>query len=140
MGCLIYARLFESVFDCFDFEYQLHVVAYVRQAIFHAEVGALDLRARCSTAGVFLAHRVCAAIECIDLQRDRLANTHYGQVAINAGGHVALVMDRGGFVADGREFSRVEKIRSAQMIVTLCQAGAQRSGSNGNFNRAGFCR
>lgn len=139
-GLPFFVWLVESVLDRFDLEYQLHVVTHCRQAVFHAEVGTLDLRAGCCAASVFFAHRIGAAIERIDLQRDRLADTRDGQVAVHAGGRITLEVDCGGFEADSRKFRRVKKVGSAQMFIALGKASADRGGLDGDFDRTGLGR
>ena len=141
MGCLfLWYGILESVLDRFDLEYQLDVIAYVRQTVFNAEVLALDLCTGCRAALILFVHRIDAAIERVYRQCDGLGNTRNRQVTFHAGGSITLEMYRGGFVCNFGEFRCVEKIWRLQMFITLGKTSADRSGFDSYLNRAGFCR
>ena len=128
----------QPVFDGFDFKEQIHVIANNRQPIFDAEVGALDLGADTGISLIFLVHRICAAVECIDSQCDRLGYTHNGQIAVHTDRFIAFEMHCSGLVSDCRKFRRV-KIPGILNVRRASHSRADRAGLNAEVYRAGFC-
>nr|GEU28262.1 hypothetical protein [Tanacetum cinerariifolium] len=130
--------LLRLLLDGFDGEVQRDFVADVRCVFTGIEFGTLDLGGGVGAACHFFHHRVVGALEVRDGQGHRLGDALDGQVAVDGRRGIALEVDLGRLVGDGRELAGVQEVFALDVAVEQLRAGVDRLGVDGGFHRTGF--
>src|SRR5450830_23302 len=124
--------------DGFDREGQLDVVADIRGVLARVELGALDGGRGVGAAGILLRHRVRHALERRHFQLHWLGHALDGQVAVDRGQGVAVEVELGRLVRDGRVLGRVEEVGALDMAVEGVIARVDGLGVDGHVDGTGL--
>jgi hypothetical protein len=126
------------LFQGFDGDGQGDVVADMRRVLAGVELGALDPGAGIGAQGILLDDRVGHGLEGTEAQGDRPGDALDGEQAFDGYRLVAVKLDGGGLVGDGRVLRGIEEVFALEVLVEQRITGIDRPGVDDDVDRAGL--